>query len=331
MSESAEQVPISAVIPVHNGEKFIENSFKAVQENLLRHDEAIFIVNGTSDRTMKRLLQISNSESRVRIIELENAGLVNALNIGVQESRSKWIARFDVDDDYRSDRLSLQRKLISNETVAIFSDYQIVGSANEDLGVIPSGVSHVPTTISLFGKNRTPHPAVVFSKDAFLESGGYKEEDFPAEDLGLWLRMTRAGEFCSVPLPLLSYRLHGNSVSLRHQKHSKEIARHLLRNIFIEEHTIQTAINLTQQIIEGYQGLPYADERKLLFLFNTSQAISYSHNPHKEKIGAQKEIIKQVLHPSFVHAFLSLRSDLKARRNYRKEIWSQEKWDGNAQ
>jgi glycosyltransferase involved in cell wall biosynthesis len=331
MIEISEQVPITAVIPVHNGEKFIEHSFKAVQQNLSKYDEAIFIVNGTTDSTMKRLLVLSNSDSRIRIIELENAGLVNALNIGIQESTSKWIARFDIDDFYRSDRLSLQRKLISSRTVAIFSDYQIVGSAEEDLGVIPSGVSQAATTISLFGKNRTPHPVALFSKDAFLESGRYKEEDFPAEDLAIWLRMTRSGEFCSVPLPLLRYRLHGNSVSLNQQKNSKRMAQNLLRSICIEEITLKKAIDSTQQILEEYQGLPYADERKLMFLLNTWQAISHFRYSLKEQTRMKAIVLKQVLDPNYSQAFLSLKSDLKKRRNYRKKIWAEKRGDINAE
>lgn len=331
MSENAEQVPISAVIPVHNGEKYIEKSIRAVQQNLLTWDEAIFIINGTTDSTIKKLLKFSDSDSRIRVIEIKKAGIVNALNIGIQESKSKWIARFDVDDDYRSDRLSLQRQLISNNIVAIFSDYQILGSFNEELGVIPSGISDVPTTISLFGKNRTPHPVALFSKDAFLESGRYQEKDFPAEDLGIWLRMTRAGEFRSVPIPLLRYRLHGNSISFNHQKHSKNVAQELLRSICIEEHTIQKAIYTARQILEDYQGLPYADERKLLFLLNTWQATTHYPYHRKERTRLQKEIFKLVLQPSFFQAFLSLRSDLNRRKKYRKQIWFEKRWGRNAE
>lgn len=35
------------------------------------------------------------------------------------------------------------------------------------------------------------HGSVMFKKDAFFGSGGYRKNEWPAEDYGLWIRMAR--------------------------------------------------------------------------------------------------------------------------------------------
>ena len=58
MYKTPSNPPISAVIPVRNGERFIEASFLNVQKNLSFEDEAIFVVNGTTDSTLKILKKL---------------------------------------------------------------------------------------------------------------------------------------------------------------------------------------------------------------------------------------------------------------------------------
>lgn len=323
MNKTPPNLPISAVIPVRNGERFIETSFSNVQRNLSLDDEAIFVVNGTTDSTLKILKRLSESDNRMRIIEVEEGGIVHALNLGIQESRYSWVARFDVDDSYVTDRLSQQGNLISSGTVAIFSDYNIVGLNDEDLGIIPTGVTHLPTAISLFGKNRTPHPVAMFSKAAFLESGKYRPEDFPAEDLGLWLRMTRVGELRTVPAPLLRYKLHGYSISSKHQNLAKRKAGELVSKICIEQTTIRQAMDSTDSILQEYEGMSHSGERKILFLGNLYQAISHLECSPRERSRIQNHIILRSLRPSYVQPILHLSTKYAARRNYRSEILAQ--------
>ena len=57
------------------------------------------------------------------------------------------------------------------------------------------------------------HPVALLKKSAILRAGGYLHSEFPAEDLGLWLRMIQQGSFKSCPEVLLNYRLSGGSIT----------------------------------------------------------------------------------------------------------------------
>lgn len=311
---------ISALIPVHNAEQYIGHCVRQVQENLGEHDEAIFVVNGTTDSTTKILSTFARSDKRLRIINLKEANLVKALNIGVTEASNSWIARFDVDDDYMTSRLNIQRKLLNSEIAAVFSDYTFFGRRREYLGYMPSGLGNVPTLISLFGKNRTPHPAAVFSREIFLECGSYKQEEFPAEDLGLWLRMSRFGKFASAPRPLLNYRLHSNSISMQQRSNSALLANRLLEDIGLEYKTVETALNFVDEILATYNGVTFDKERRLLFLLNLGSAIDRQSLSWSSKSLKSLTALSRIFNPVYAPAIGKLGIEYLHRWNYRREV-----------
>lgn len=312
------ETPISAVIPVRNGEQYIRNSFEEVTGNLAKNDEAIFVINGSTDKSLEIAKNLAKNDTRVRVLNLGEVGLVEALNIGVLEAHNPWIARFDVDDFYSVDRLSRQRNQISAERVAIFSDYSIVGDDLSELGVIPSGISNLPTTVSLYGANRTAHPSAMFSKQAFLAAGKYKREDFGAEDLGLWLRLARQGEFASVPLPLVKYRLHGKSTLAMNRQLALLNTKLLLSEIGLPRHVLAESILKIDIICSDYKKATYSNERIILFVLNLYQASKYMKFSTKERSILHKAAISRLGSAKAVPALIKLGIESRKRMIYRK-------------
>lgn len=320
MNSNLSGVTISAVIPVRNGEKYIESSFAQVTANLEENDEAIYVINGSSDGTSEKITRLADSDKRVRIINLGETGLISALNVGISEAQNSWIARFDVDDLYPPGRLQKQRTAISEETVAIFSDYSVVGKDLRDLGMIPSGVNNLPTMVSLYGANRTPHPSALFSKEAFMEAGMYKLEDFAAEDLGLWLRMTRTGEFRSIPLPLLKYRLDGSSTVAVNRKIALTNTKRLLTNTGVPRQILSEAFLKAKEVILDYESVAFEKERSVLFLLNLHQASKFMSYSIKEKESFRRYALLRLARPTSIGAISKLAMDLRKRQAYRSTL-----------
>lgn len=320
MNSNLSGVTISAVIPVRNGEEYIESSFAQVTANLEENDEAIYVVNGSSDDTLGKITRLADSDKRVRIINLGDTGLISALNVGISEAQNSWIARFDVDDLYPPDRLQKQRTAISGDTVAIFSDYYVVGKDLRELGMIPSGVHNLPTMVSLYGANRTPHPSSLFSKGAYIEAGMYKMEDFAAEDLGLWLRMTRTGEFRSIPFPLLKYRLHGNSTVAANSKIALLNTKRLLTDTGIPKQILDEAFIKANEVILGYESFASEEERAVLFLLNLHQSTRYMAYSLKEEKSFRRYALLRLARPKAVGAIAKLAADLRKRQAYRSTL-----------
>ena len=247
---STELPYISALLPARNGERYLRRLIPRVLAMLSELDELLVINDGSTDNSSLILAELAITDTRLKILTTEGIGLVAALNLGIHNAKNSWIARFDVDDEYPLDRLHLQRQLIEENVAAIFSDYSFMTSSGISIGTVPSALKSNPIKLSLASSQRTPHPAVLINRAIVLAVGGYRVEDFPAEDLGLWFRMMKMGEFLSVPKVLLNYRLSGGSISSSNR--AKQIAMknqmisgfgswHLLLENCIQEFTSTTS------------------------------------------------------------------------------------------
>lgn len=252
-------------MPVRNGADYLSRARMFISENILANDEVIIINDNSTDNTLQILSDWARTDSRVTILDNESPGLVNALNLGLQHCSNKWVARFDVDDAYSLQRLERQRNYISSEKVAIFSDYCVISENGKSLGKFLSGVTSIGVKLSLLHGRRTAHPSVLMNLEKVKLAGSYRLSEFPAEDLGLWLRLSSLGEFYSIPETLLFYNLRTSSVT--NSKRNLSIAK---RNQLINDYISQNGkVAITphdyDDLVATYRKLDGDFERYLVF------------------------------------------------------------------
>ena len=252
---------ISALLPVKNGEIYLDVLLPNILSMLSPGDELVVINDGSSDQTKSIIEKFSASDLRVNLINTPGIGLVKALNLGVESAQHQWIARFDVDDQYPKDRLEEERKLLSNEVSVIFSDYQFISKRGANLGAIYSAVFPLPTVLSLFSSQRTAHPSALINKELLIKCGGYLEQDYPAEDLALWLRLSEFGEIISVPKTLLLYRLSGASISGQSRQAQLRKKDELILNFGLWSSWQNQCIEFFDETLSRYKSIPNAPER----------------------------------------------------------------------
>lgn len=88
---------ISVIVPVYNGEKYIEGCIEALLKEREYLKEIIIVNDGSRDRTTD-LLKKYDSISAVKVISQDNKGVSAARNNGLKESTGQWIVFCDVDD-----------------------------------------------------------------------------------------------------------------------------------------------------------------------------------------------------------------------------------------
>ena len=308
-------IPVSALLPVKNGMKFIFSAKQQISNTCRAYDEILVVDDNSTDGTFRELQRWAAEDSRVRVLSNAGQGLVSALNLGVAESTNSWVARFDVDDKYREDRLKQQITLVNLETVAIFSDYEIWQPDGISVGKIPSPVDSDAVKISLVNSRRTAHPSVLFSKDAVLEVGGYIAEDFPAEDLSLWLRLSRVGKLSSVPQVLLNYQLGLSSISGQQRALIIRRTSDLLHQIGVHDVAIKSGFERVDEILDTYSDLNLTKEREILFLQELSKALEISGE--NKRLAILTKLAKR-LDKNMVNAALNISIGAARRRIYRK-------------
>lgn len=208
---------ISALLPVRNGSAYLENLLPDILNMLEVEDELVVVDDGSTDSTETILAQWRTRDSRIKYEKTTGVGLISALNLGLQKAGGAWIARFDVDDLYTPSRLREQRRMMTKDVSVIFSDYNFVSTNGIRLGRVHSAIFPLATAASLISSQRTAHPSALINRKLLIGAGGYRSNDFPAEDLALWLRLLEVGKLVSVPKVLLKYRLSVNSISARNR------------------------------------------------------------------------------------------------------------------
>lgn len=91
-------IRISVIVPVYNGEKYIKSCLESLVNQTLKDIEIICIDDGSTDNSFKILTEYENKYSNINVFRQENAGVSEARNQGISKSRGEYIAFVDIDD-----------------------------------------------------------------------------------------------------------------------------------------------------------------------------------------------------------------------------------------
>jgi glycosyltransferase involved in cell wall biosynthesis len=308
--------PVSAILPVKNGQPWIRDALKNIDEVLGGKDELIVVDDNSSDSSWALLHSVS-LKTAIKIVRNPGNGIVSALNEGINLAQHEWIARFDIDDKYHVNRISDQFSVVNAKVVAVFTDYRVVSETGRDLGIIPSPVHSSATVLSLVNSDRTAHPSVIFRKMAAISVGLYKENDFPCEDLSLWLRLSKVGKLVSVPTVDLIYTLRNSSVSGGRYDEAKERTKSLLHASPQVETYIDSAFENFKEIMELYRGMVMGEQRSLLFFRDLYKAMAFKKFTRKQRMRLNSVFVFFILSPKNFLAGIKLLKLRRRRKLYR--------------
>lgn len=90
-------IKLSIIIPVYNTEKYVVRCLESVLSNGSDKIEIIVVNDGTKDRAVD-VIRENFDDSRLIIINKENAGLAAARNTGIEKASGEYIQHLDSDD-----------------------------------------------------------------------------------------------------------------------------------------------------------------------------------------------------------------------------------------
>lgn len=107
---------VSVIVAAYNVEKYIKKCLLSLEEQSLKEIEVIIINDGSTDNTEKICLEFQKKDSRFKVITQKNAGLSEARNTGIKNSKSEFIAFVDGDDYVHTNMYELLYKEITRES-----------------------------------------------------------------------------------------------------------------------------------------------------------------------------------------------------------------------
>ena len=207
---------VSIILPVFNGEKYLEESIQSILNQTYKNLELIIIDDGSTDSTLI-LAQSFLRDSRVSVLTQENQGISAALNRGIEFSRGEYIGRQDHDDISVAERIEAQIDyLLLNENISILgTNTQIIREGE----LIKTGHDHPtdPKSLKLLSLFNTyfVHGSVIMRREMLKEIGLYCTDPKrqPPEDYELWSRVLVKYDGANLKEKLYIYREIPTSIS----------------------------------------------------------------------------------------------------------------------
>jgi glycosyltransferase involved in cell wall biosynthesis len=240
---------VSVIIPVYNGDKFLEEAIKSVLNQTYAHLECLVVDDGSTDSSAA----IAKRFDKIIYLRQDNAGVAAARNRGVRNASGEYLAFLDADDLWDHKKLTHQINYMDE---------------NPDLGYsftkhslfLAEGVSERPAWVRTghYEQDMTAYipSALVVRKSVFEAMGGF-DENYPiGEDSDWFLRARDAGiKFGIVREVLLYKRVHPQCLSSQTQLSRK----YLLKSIKASLQRTRSA-DTVSVIMPVYNGKKYLRE-----------------------------------------------------------------------
>jgi glycosyltransferase involved in cell wall biosynthesis len=209
---------VSVVIPAYNSGKYIGRCIDSVLAQTLEAEELIVVDDGSTDNTARI---VADYGSRIIFIQQENSGASAARNTGVQRATSEWIAFLDADDEWLSEKLSMQVEHLRRNPELVWAGTNYIHCLCEEerRGAVVepeqgdkllSGKEYFDDFFNAFLLHCGCWTgALIIKKDAIIQAGFFRPGQLMANDLDMWFRIAyRWPRFGYISKPLAIYHLN---------------------------------------------------------------------------------------------------------------------------
>ena len=203
---------ISVLLPVYNGDKFLNISIESILNQTFKNFEFIIINDGSNDESLKIIE--SYNDKRIKFLhDPENKGITFALNKGLQIAKGKYIARQDQDDISLPERFILQLEYIRENNIDLV-DTNLTFIDENDQYVQDYGKRYFTPdeTLSHLFFYEMNHSSIM-CKSSLFKKYNIRYRKRPTEDYDLFIRLAKAGMKAGrIDKNLIKQRKHANSM-----------------------------------------------------------------------------------------------------------------------
>ncbi|MGS2778875.1 glycosyltransferase [Robertmurraya sp. GLU-23] len=261
------QEKISIIIPVFNGQKFIQDNINSLLTQTYSEFEAIYVDDGSTDSSVQLLIRECTYDQRFKWFSKPNGGISSTIKFGLEKASSNYIVLLDQDDIAMPNRLELTAQAFKRGAELIMGDYEIVDETLCSTGTIikiPNSILGDKFLLEQMKRSYILGSAMAFKNKhdfSFLESSG------GATDYDITLKMLlNSYRFEYIPEILIKYRVHQNNTSANYSNQKRDVS-----NVISQYKPVQ----LTQLLNNiGFKEGDIALSLGILYLFQEKLAIA---------------------------------------------------------
>lgn len=192
---------VSIIMPYKNCAHFLNDTLNSIQSQTYTNWELIAINDHSTDKGYEILQEFETKDTRIRTINNNGTGIIEALKTGYALAKGKYITRMDADDICTPNKLTLLKQILDTNDVSTV----VIGKVNyfkSDGSEIGNGYLKYQNWINKLADQRNsfseiykecpiPSPSWMLLKTVFDEIGGFNSAIYP-EDYDLAFRMYKA-------------------------------------------------------------------------------------------------------------------------------------------
>lgn len=204
---------VTVLMAVYNGENYLKLTIESILNQTFKDFEFVIVNDGSTDSTS----DIIKSYKDPRIVlhdNKTNIGQTKSLNVGLNLSKGKYIARTDAGDVSLPMRLEKQVKYIEKSpviTVLGTSAFRY-NELGKIIDVVRMPSSKAAILQRIFFTTPVVHVSVLMKREVILSFGGYDENYYILADYELWSRLIKNGYiFANMRNVLVGYRVSPHS------------------------------------------------------------------------------------------------------------------------
>lgn len=191
-----EKINIDVIITCYNDEMYVREAVASVQDQTAYDNiDSIYIIDDCSkDRTKEIIDELSSGDKKIKTVFLKkNVGLAAARNVGILQSKNKYIAFLDSDDIWVKDKVECQVKMLdeNSQIDLLYCDVIEFADWNDTNRFFKAKQYRGSGLLKQFFINDAPvfPSTVIISRRAINKVGDFDVSFRRAQDTELWYRI----------------------------------------------------------------------------------------------------------------------------------------------
>lgn len=211
---------VSIVLPVYNGERYLEEAIQSVLDQTFKDWELIIIDDCSSDKTPEIIREFVQKDLRIKSYRnIQNQKLPRSLNIGFEKAQGEYFSWTSCDNLYKPEAITqLISSIVQDKEVGlVYSSFDLIDECGKYKSTIKSGKAED------IGIRNVVGACFLYRAEIAKKIGGYDPDLYLAEDYEYWLRIASVAKLGLISESLYLYRQHSESLSSRNEKKIIEI------------------------------------------------------------------------------------------------------------
>lgn len=219
-----ERLTVSVAMAAYNGGKYISQQIESILPQLKENDELVVSINPSVDDTEKIVREYQERDRRIKVFMCSQKGVLSNFENAIRCCRNAVVFLSDQDDVWKKDKIEKQLELFNDSSVGgVCHGCRYIDGYGKMMEMQPSVKKNREINFwEIVKKNPVQGSTLAFRRELATSFVPFPQK-LPMHDswIGLWICKT--SKLIYFNEPLLLYRQHEGSVTVRKHKKLKNM------------------------------------------------------------------------------------------------------------